>query len=128
MYVRRYVLYVTLSCIARSHGVLGSKIQEQSLRFHGTGRSIVNDASSVVLFVLHCCTCILSSPKHNWIRTNYCNRSSSFVHRRSSHVVRQHFHLNIFFSGMVPGWSPTYVVERVLIDCISRSRGQKKRS
>ena len=27
--------------------------------------------------------------------------------------------------GMVPGWSPTKIVQMVLIDCISRSRGQK---
>jgi len=29
------------------------------------------------------------------------------------------------FTGMIPGWSPTKVVKRVLIGCISRSRGQK---
>ena len=28
-------------------------------------------------------------------------------------------------TGMVPGWSPTKVVQMVLIGCISRSRGQK---
>jgi len=28
-------------------------------------------------------------------------------------------------SGMVPEWSPTKVVQIVLVGCISRSRGQK---
>jgi len=28
-------------------------------------------------------------------------------------------------TGMVPGWSPTKIVQMVLIGCISRSRGQK---
>jgi len=28
-------------------------------------------------------------------------------------------------TGMVPGWSPTKIVQLVLIGCISRSRGQK---
>jgi len=28
-------------------------------------------------------------------------------------------------TGMVPGWSPTKIVQMVLISCISRSRGQK---
>jgi len=28
-------------------------------------------------------------------------------------------------TGMVPGWSPTKIVEMVLIGCICRSRGQK---
>ena len=28
-------------------------------------------------------------------------------------------------TGMVPGWSPTEIVQVVLIGCISRSRGQK---
>jgi len=28
-------------------------------------------------------------------------------------------------TGMVPGWSPTKTVQIILIDCISRSRGQK---
>ena len=28
---------------------------------------------------------------------------------------------------MVPGWSPTKIVQMVLIGCISRSRGQKNR-
>ena len=28
-------------------------------------------------------------------------------------------------TGMVPGWSPTEIVQMVLIGCISRSRGQK---
>jgi len=31
------------------------------------------------------------------------------------------------FTGMIPGWSPTKVVQMVLIGCISRSRGQKIR-
>ena len=29
-------------------------------------------------------------------------------------------------TGMVPGWSPTKIVQMVLIGCICRSRGQKK--
>ena len=29
-------------------------------------------------------------------------------------------------TGIVPGWSPTEIVQMVLIGCISRSRGQKK--
>jgi len=29
-------------------------------------------------------------------------------------------------TGMVPGWSPTKIVQLVLIGCICRSRGQKK--
>jgi len=28
-------------------------------------------------------------------------------------------------TGMVPGWSPTKIVQMVLIGCIIRSRGQK---
>jgi len=28
-------------------------------------------------------------------------------------------------TGMVPGWSPTKIVQMVLIGCISRSRGHK---
>jgi len=28
-------------------------------------------------------------------------------------------------TGMVPGWSPTKIVQMVLIDCICRSQGQK---
>jgi len=28
-------------------------------------------------------------------------------------------------TGMVPGWSPTKIVQMVLIGCLSRSRGQK---
>jgi len=30
------------------------------------------------------------------------------------------------WTGMFPGWSPTKIVQMVLIGCISRSRGQKK--
>ena len=50
-------------------------------------------------------------------------------------VVLKLFYLNIFsetphwmwpnFTGMIPGWSPTKVVQTVLIVCISRSWGQK---
>jgi len=29
------------------------------------------------------------------------------------------------WTGMVPGWSPSKIVQMVLIGCISRSRGQK---
>ena len=29
-------------------------------------------------------------------------------------------------TGMVPGWSPTKIVQMVLIGCKSRSQGQKK--
>jgi len=28
-------------------------------------------------------------------------------------------------TGMIPGWSPTKIVQMVLIGCISSSRGQK---
>ena len=61
---------------------------------------------------------------------------AGFVRRRPSCVVRKLFYLNIsslkrlvgfrpHFPGMIPGWSPTKVVQMVLIGCISRSRGQK---
>jgi len=29
------------------------------------------------------------------------------------------------WTGMVPGWSPTKIIQMVLIVCITRSRGQK---
>ena len=75
------------------------------------------------------------STKCSWwaIVTGLC--PSSCVGRRASCVVRKLFYLNIFSSETthwiltklhrIPGWSPTKVVQMVLIGCISRSRGQK---
>jgi len=61
---------------------------------------------------------------------------SSVVVRRPSCVVRKLFYLNIFssepligfwpnFTGMIPGWTPTKVVQIVPVGCINRSQGQK---
>jgi len=85
---------------------------------------------------------IFSSPEHKVLRVSYCDRPLSVVRRRPSSVVRRPSSVNFFtetssplkpliwfwpknFTGMIPGWSPTKVVQKVLIGCISRSRGQK---
>jgi len=81
------------------------------------------------------------------LRVSYCDRPLSVVVRRASCVVRRAacfvrklFYLNIFssetthwtltnmknFTGMIPVWSPTKVVQMVLIGSISRLRGQKE--
>ena len=78
-----------------------------------------------------------SSPEHFVLRVSYCDRPLSVV----CHVVRRPSSVNFFtltssplkpligfwlnFTGMIPGWSPTKVVQMVLIGCICRSRGQK---
>ena len=63
-------------------------------------------------------------------RVSYCDWPLSVVVRRQASDVRKLFYLNIFssetthqfgpnFTGMIPGWSPTKVVQMVLIGCIS---------
>ena len=75
------------------------------------------------------------------LRVSYCDRPLPVVRRRPSCVVCRPscvnlFYSNIFssepligfwpnFTGMISGWSPTKVVQMLLIGCISRSRGQK---
>ena len=75
-----------------------------------------------------------SSPEHKVLRVSYCDRSLS--------VVRRAWSVNFFtwtssplkpligfwpnFTGMIPGWSPTKVVQIVPVGCISRSQGKKK--
>jgi len=57
---------------------------------------------------------IFSSPEHFVLRVSYCDRPLSVI-----------MHRPLSFTGMIPGWSPTKVVQMVLIGCISRSQGQK---
>ena len=55
-----------------------------------------------------------SSPVGNVLKVSYCDGPLSVVH--NVHDV---------FTGMIPGWFLTKVVQSVLVSCLSRSRGQK---
>jgi len=66
---------------------------------------------------------------------SFCDGPLSVVHRPAvrasvNNFFKQHPQKLLIgflsnFTGMVPGWSPTKVVQMVLIGCISMSRGQK---
>ena len=59
---------------------------------------------------------IISSPKHKLVMMSYCDRPLSFIIRCASikhllHTSHTGFWLN--FTGMIPGWSPTKIVQMV---------------
>jgi len=75
-----------------------------------------------------------SSPEHEVVMVSYCDRPLSVVRRRPSSVncfTETSSPLKLLigfwpnFTGKVPGWSPTKVVQMVLIGWISRPQGQK---
>ena len=84
---------------------------------------------------------LFSSPDHRVLSVSYCDRSQSVVRRRASSVVRRASCINLFtytssplkpligfcpnFTGIIPGWSPTKVVQIVPVVCISRSQRQE---
>jgi len=76
-----------------------------------------------------------SLPEHKVLRLSFCDSLLSIV-RASVHQCVSFFiqttsalkPLMGFWqnsTGMIPAWSPTKIVQMVLIDCICRSRGQK---
>ena len=58
-------------------------------------------------------------------------RGSQFYIELYKEIFKRHLLLNRLMviwpnsTGMVPGWSPTKIVQMVLIGCLCRSRGQK---
>jgi len=63
---------------------------------------------------------------HNWpspgdhnFTLNYIRKSSNNIFSWTAYVIWPNS------TGMVLGWSPTKIVQMVLIGCISRSQGQK---
>jgi len=65
----------------------------------------------------------------NWPRPVGHNFTLNYIRKSSNDFFSWTTNGNVTkLKGMVPGWSPTKIIQLVLIGCICRSRGQKNRS
>jgi len=79
---------------------------------------------------------LLSSPEHRVLKVSFCGNPLSVARLSVRPCIRQQFLYTTSplkpligflpnFTGMIPGWSSTKVVQTVPVGCISRSWGKK---